>query len=49
MLATARLYRGAADVLRCAECEAVLLRLVTAPDRIYLELTGISCVELASP
>jgi phage FluMu protein Com len=49
MLATARLYHGAADVLRCAECDAVLLRLVTAPGRIYLELTGIRCVEFGEP
>jgi hypothetical protein len=49
MLATARLYHGAADVLRCSECDAVLLRLVTAPGRIYLELTGIRCMELARP
>lgn len=48
-LGTARLYRAAGEVLRCSECAAVLLRLVTAPDRIYVELTGMRCVELASP
>lgn len=48
-LAAARLYRAAGEVLRCSECNAVLLRLVTAPDRIYLELTGMRCVELARP
>ena len=48
-LGTARLYRGAGEVLRCSGCDGVLLRLVTAPDRIYLELTGMRCVELASP
>jgi hypothetical protein len=48
ILATARLYRGAGDVLRCAECDAVLLRLVTTPDRIYLELTGMRCMELTA-
>ena len=48
-LATARLYRAAGEVLRCSECDAVLLRLVSAPGRVYLELTGIRCVELASP
>ena len=47
--AVARLYRGAGDVLRCAQCDAVLLRLVTSPGRIYLELTGIRCLELAGP
>lgn len=46
-LATARLYRSAGDVLRCADCEAVLLRLVAGDGRVYLELTGIRCIELA--
>ena len=48
-LATARLYRAAGEVLRCSGCDAVLLRFVTAPGRIYLELTGMRCIELASP
>lgn len=48
MLARARLYRGAADVLRCPECTAVLLTVVTAPGRVYLELTGIQCIELVN-
>lgn len=47
-LATARLYRTAGEVLRCSGCGAVLLRLVSAPHRIYLELTGMRCIELAS-
>jgi hypothetical protein len=46
---TARLYRGAGDVLRCSECSGVLLRLVMAPDHIFLEMTGMRCVELPSP
>lgn len=46
-LATARCYRGAGEVLRCPACDAVLLRFVLAPGRLYLELTGMSCVELA--
>lgn len=48
-LATARLYRAAGEVLRCSNCDAVLLQLVTAPDRIYLVLTGTRCLELAIP
>jgi hypothetical protein len=48
-LGTARLYRGAGEVLRCVSCDAVLLRLVSAPGRVYLELTGIRCLELGSP
>lgn len=48
MLATARLYRAAGEVLRCAKCDAVLLQLVMAQDRIYLVLTGTRCLELSS-
>jgi hypothetical protein len=48
-LGAARLYRAAGEVLRCSRCNAVLLRLTTAPDRIYLELTGMRCVELVRP
>lgn len=48
-LATARCYRGAGEVLRCPACDAVLLRFVLAPGRLYLELTGMSCLELARP
>lgn len=47
-LATARLYRAAGEVLRCSKCDAVLLQLVMAPDRIYLVWTGTRCLELAS-
>ena len=49
MLATARLYRAAGAVLRCAGCEGILLRLVAAPGRVYLDLTGVRCLELAMP
>ena len=48
-LATARWYHGAGEVLRCSGCGAVLLRFVSAPGRCYLELTGMSCLELARP
>lgn len=48
-LAAARLYQGAGSVLRCARCDAILLRIVVAPGRTYLELTGIRCMEIPTP
>lgn len=45
-LGAVALYQGAGTVLRCRTCEGVLLRVVSAPDRTYIELTGIRCLEL---
>ena len=33
-------------VVRCPGCEAVLLRVVRGEGRIWLELQGVSCLEL---
>ena len=38
---------GPGVVLRCAVCEAVLLRVVTAGHRTWLELRGLAWLELA--
>lgn len=44
---TARVFdRAAGLVARCPGCESVLLRVVTAPDRIFLDLHGLSFLEL---
>lgn len=48
-LAAALLYRGAGEVLRCVACGQVLLRLVVAPGRTFIQLTGIRCMELRTP
>lgn len=42
------LYHGAGSVLRCRACQGVLLRVVTAPDRMFLEMTGIRSLEFAN-
>jgi Family of unknown function (DUF6510) len=42
------LHQGAGAVLRCRSCGGVLLRIVSAPGRWYIELTGIRCLELPS-
>jgi hypothetical protein len=36
-------------VARCPACDAVLLRLVRGPDRAWLDLRGVTCLQLAMP
>ena len=36
-------------VARCANCESVLLRVVRGPDRAWLDLRGVVCLEFALP
>ncbi|HEY7223807.1 MAG TPA: DUF6510 family protein [Micromonosporaceae bacterium] len=50
MVAEAHVYNRAPGlVARCPACEAVLLRLVRAPDRAWLDLRGMSCLEFPLP
>ena len=47
MVAETRVYEHAAGlVARCPGCDAVLIRLVRAPDRAYLDLHGMSFLEV---
>ena len=49
-VAQAHVYQDAPGaVARCRACGAVLLRLVRAGDRAWLDLRGISCLELQLP
>lgn len=38
---------GPGLVLRCAQCEGVLLRVAHGPDRYWLDMRGLVCLELA--
>ena len=50
MLAQARVYtRAPGLVARCPACEAVLLRLVRAPGRAWLDIRGLDCLEFMLP
>jgi len=50
MLAETRVYVDApGTVVRCAGCDAVLLRVVTSPDRTWLDLRGLSYLQLTTP
>jgi len=40
-------YRGAGIVVRCPDCDAVLLRIVESRDRTWVDFRGLSTVELA--
>jgi predicted RNA-binding Zn-ribbon protein involved in translation (DUF1610 family) len=49
-VAQTRVYTHApGTVARCPRCDAVLLRLVRGPDRAWLDLRGVTCVQLAVP
>ena len=50
VLADVRLYvRAPGLVARCRECDAVLLRLVRGSGRAWLDLRGLTYLELAMP
>jgi len=39
-------YTGAGIVVRCRHCEAVMIRIVQARDRTWLDLSGTASLEL---
>lgn len=50
VMAETRVYVDApGTVVRCAGCDAVLLRVVTAPGRTWLDLRGLSYLQLRLP
>jgi hypothetical protein len=49
-LGAAALYVDAPGVvMRCRGCDAVLLRVVTAPDRDWVDLHGLAVLEISRP
>jgi hypothetical protein len=44
----ARLYRTAGLVLRCPHCDAVLMKIVTAGERVWIDSRGLRTLELAA-
>jgi hypothetical protein len=45
-LGAVRVYRAAGYVLRCVHCEAVLAKLVTDGERVWLDLRGLRSLQL---
>jgi Family of unknown function (DUF6510) len=41
-------YRAAGIVVRCPDCEAVLMQIVEAPERTWVSLRGVSSLQLSS-
>ncbi|HYR49696.1 MAG TPA: DUF6510 family protein [Candidatus Eisenbacteria bacterium] len=41
--------RAPGVVVRCPGCEQVLMRIVRGPDRFWIDLRGIRCLEFAAP
>ena len=48
-LGSAHLYGGAGVVLRCRNCEAVLVTIVRGTGRIWLGVPGVRTLEVARP
>jgi hypothetical protein len=38
---------GPGTVIRCPRCNAVLMRIVHSPDRYWIEVQGVRCLELS--
>lgn len=50
MVAEAHVYNRAPGlVVRCSGCESVLMRLVRAPDRAWLDMRGLAYLEFSVP
>lgn len=43
-----RLYRAAGLVLRCPHCDAVLLKIVSVGERVWIDSRGLRTLELSS-
>jgi hypothetical protein len=41
-------YRSAGIVVRCPDCDLVLMRIVEAPDRMWVDFSGLSTVQISS-
>ena len=41
-----QVYQAAGTVLRCPHCEAVLMKIVTAGERVWLDIRGLRTLEL---
>jgi hypothetical protein len=48
-LGAARLFEAAGLVLRCTDCSGVLLRVVSAPGRAFIDLSGMRRLEITLP
>lgn len=47
-VAAVRLYRTAGLVLRCPHCDAVLMKIVTAGERVWIDSRGLRTLQLTA-
>jgi hypothetical protein len=40
-------YRAAGIVVRCPDCDSVLMRVVEAPQRIWIDMQGVATMQIA--
>ena len=40
-------YRAAGIVVRCPDCESVLMRVVEAPQRTWIDMQGVATMQIA--
>jgi Family of unknown function (DUF6510) len=40
-------YRAAGIVVRCPDCDAVLMRVVEAPQRTWIDMQGVATMQIA--
>jgi Family of unknown function (DUF6510) len=43
-----RMYRSAGIVLRCPHCEGVLMKIVTAGERVWIDSRGLRTLQMTS-
>ena len=43
-----RVYRAAGSVLRCPHCDAVLMKIVTAGERVWIDSRGLRTLQLTA-
>jgi len=41
-----RVYMGAGTVLRCPQCESILMKVVTDGQRVWIDMRGVRTLEL---
>jgi hypothetical protein len=41
-------YRAAGIVVRCPDCDTVLMRVVESPQRTWVDLQGVSSMQIAA-
>jgi Family of unknown function (DUF6510) len=41
-------YRAAGIVVRCPDCDSVLMRLVESPERLWIDMQGVATIQIVA-